>query len=142
MQRSKQQALMFLLGAVLVGGVVGFSAERVMRNTSKDHSWAARTTMYDDLELTPSQREAMDSVIDEKNRRVDSLLKPVRAQIDSVRANTRAQFFRIFTPAQRAKFEARVREDSTRRDVTRRSREHEDSVRRSQTHRTLEQKGK
>jgi hypothetical protein len=28
MQRSKQQALMFLLGAVLVGGAVGFSADR------------------------------------------------------------------------------------------------------------------
>ena len=142
MQRSKQQALMFLLGAVLVGGVVGFSAERVMRNSSKDHSWAARTAMYDDLGLTPEQREAMDSVIDEKNRRVDSLLKPVRPQIDSVRANTRTQFYRIFTAAQRAKFEARVREDSTRRDLTRRTREREDSVRRSETHRTLEQKGK
>lgn len=142
MQRSKQQALMFLLGAVLVGGVVGFSAERVMRNASKDHSWAARTAMYDDLGLTPAQREAMDSVIDEKNRRVDSLLKPVRPQIDSVRANTRTQFYRIFTPEQRSKFEERVREDSTRRELTRRTREHEDSVRRSETHRTLEQKGK
>jgi hypothetical protein len=142
MQRSKQQALMFLLGAVLVGGVVGFSAERVMRNASKDHSWAARTAMYDDLGLTPAQREALDSVIDEKNRRVDSLLKPVRAQIDSVRANTRTQFYRIFTPQQRAKFETRVSEDSTRRELTRRTREHEDSVRRSETHRTLEQKGK
>ena len=30
MQRTKQQALMFLLGAVLVGGVLGFSAERAL----------------------------------------------------------------------------------------------------------------
>ena len=91
MQRSKQQALMFLLGALLVGGVVGFSAERVMRNANKDHSWAARTAMYDDLALSPAQREAMDSVIDEKNRRVDSLLKPVKPQLDSVRANARTR---------------------------------------------------
>lgn len=139
MQRSKQQALMFLLGAVLVGGVLGFSAERVMLHASADsHSWAARTAMYDDLGLSPAQRVAMDSVIDEKNRRVDSLLKPVKPQIDSVRANTRAQFFRIFTAPQRSKFEARVREDSLRRDQTRRAREHEDSVRRSETQRTLE----
>jgi hypothetical protein len=139
MQRSKQQALMFLLGAVLVGGVLGFSAERVMVHVSKDRSWAARTTMYDDLELTPAQRAAMDSVIDEKNRRVDSLLKPVKPQIDSVRANARAQFYRIFTTAQRTKFEARVLEDSSRRDLARRTREREDSVRRSETQRTLEQ---
>ena len=139
MQRSKQQALMFLLGAVLVGGVLGFSAERVMLHASKDRSWSARTAMYDDLELTAAQRAAMDSVIDEKNRRVDSLLKPVKPQIDSVRANARTQFYRIFTAAQRAKFETRVREDSLRREQTHRAREREDSVRRSETQRTLEQ---
>lgn len=138
MQRSKQQALMFLLGAVLVGGVLGFSAERVIIHSSKDHSWAARTAMYDDLGLSTGQRAAMDSVIDEKNRRVDSLLKPVRAQIDSVRFNARTQFYRIFTPDQRAKFETRVREDSLRREQVRRSREREDSVRRSQTQRGAE----
>jgi Spy/CpxP family protein refolding chaperone len=138
MQRSKQQALMFLLGAVLVGGVLGFSARSMLRD-GKEHSWAARQTMYDDLELTPAQRAAMDSVIDEKNRRVDSLLKPVKPQIDSVRANARAQFYRIFTVEQRAKFEARVREDSLRREQTHRTREREDSLRRSETQRTLEQ---
>jgi Spy/CpxP family protein refolding chaperone len=142
MQRSKQQALMFLLGAVLVGGVLGFSAERVMLHTSKDHSWAARTTMYDDLDLSLAQRAAMDSVIDEKNRRVDSLLKPVKPQIDSVRANARTQFYRIFAPEQRAKFETRVREDSLRREQVRRARDHDDSLRRSEAQRTLEQKGK
>jgi hypothetical protein len=142
MQRSKQQALMFLLGAVLVGGVVGFSAERVMLHTTKDRSWSARTAMYDDLGLSAEQRAAMDSVLDERNRRVDSLLKPVKAQIDTVRGNARAQFYRIFTTEQRAKFEARVLEDSTRREQVRRTREHEDSVRRTETQRTLEQKGK
>jgi Spy/CpxP family protein refolding chaperone len=142
MQRSKQQALMFLLGAVLVGGVLGFSAERVMGRAGNEHSWAARTAMYDDLDLSPTQRAAMDSVIDEKNRRVDSLLKPVKQQIDSVRANARTQFYRIFTTEQRAKFETRVREDSLRREQGRHAREHEDSVRRSETQRTLEQKGK
>ena len=142
MQRSKQQAMMFLLGAVLVGGVLGFSAERVMRRTATEHSWAARQTMYDDLGLSPEQRAAMDSVIDEKNRRVDSLLKPVKPQIDTVRANARTQFYRIFTPEQRAKFETRVREDSLRREQVRHTREHEDSVRRTERQRTLEQKGK
>jgi Spy/CpxP family protein refolding chaperone len=137
MQRSKQQALMFLLGAVIVGGVLGFSAERVMIHVNKDHSWSARTAMYDDLGLTAAQRAAMDSVIDEKNRRVDSMLKPVRAQMDTVRANARTQFYRIFTPDQRTKFEARVREDSLRREQVRHTREHEDSARRSESRRSL-----
>lgn len=135
MQRSKQQALMFLLGAVLVGGVLGFSAERVITRTSNQHSWAARNAMYDDLDLSSAQRASMDSVIDEKNRRVDSLLKPIKPLLDSVRANARTQFYRIFTPEQRTKFDMRVREDSLRREQVRHTREHEDSVRRAEARR-------
>lgn len=123
MQRSKQQALMFLLGAVIVGGVLGFSAERVIGHGHGQSSWAQRTTMYDDLELTAGQRAAMDSIMDDRNRRVDSLLRPVRSQIDSVRANARTQFYRVFTADQRLKFEARVREDSIRRAEAHKSRE-------------------
>jgi len=123
MQRSKQQALMFLLGAVLVGGVLGFSAERVIGHGQGERSWAPRTAMYDDLGLSPAQRAAMDSVMDERNRRVDSLLTPVKVQIDSIRANARAQFYKIFTPEQRAKFETRVREDSARRALAHKARE-------------------
>ena len=44
MQRSKQQALMFLLGAVLVGGVLGFSADRVM--SKKPQRMSARMSSY------------------------------------------------------------------------------------------------
>ena len=123
MQRSKQQALMFLLGAVLVGGVLGFSAERVLGREHSQRSWAQRTALYDDLELTAAQRTAMDSVMDDRNRRVDSLLSPMKPQIDSIRATARAQFYKIFTPEQRAKFETRVREDSLRRAEGHKSRE-------------------
>jgi Spy/CpxP family protein refolding chaperone len=123
MQRSKQQALAFLLGAVLVGGVLGFSAERVLGKEHSQRSWAQRTALYDDLELSRAQREAMDSVMDDRNRRVDSLLRPIKPQIDSIRANARTQFYTIFTPEQRAKFETRVREDSLRRAEGHKSRE-------------------
>jgi Spy/CpxP family protein refolding chaperone len=123
MQRSKQQALMFLLGAVLVGGVLGFSAERVLGRSHNERSWAQRTALYDDLALTPDQRSAVDSLMDDRNRRVDSLLGPVKGQIDSIRASARAQFYKILTAEQRAKFEARVREDSLRRAQGHRSRE-------------------
>jgi Spy/CpxP family protein refolding chaperone len=92
--------------------------------------------MYDDLGLTAGQRAAMDSVLDEKNRRVDSLLKPVKPQIDSVRANARSQVYRIFTPEQRAKFDMRVREDSSRREQVRHTREHDDSLRRAEARRS------
>ena len=122
MQRSKQQALMFLLGAVLVGGVLGFSAERVFRHT--DHSsWPDRTKMYDDLTLTEQQRSAMDSVLDQNNRQRDTIMHVVRPQLDSLKLATRQQFYRIFSPAQKDKFLNRVREDSLRREQNRLARE-------------------
>lgn len=122
MQRSKQQALMFLLGALLVGGVLGFSAERVFGHT--DHtSWPDRGRMYDDLALTDLQRSAMDSVLDENNRQRDTIMRAVRPQLDSLKLATRQQFYRIFTSAQKDKFLSRVREDSIRREQNRLARE-------------------
>src|SRR5262249_52587758 len=123
MQRSKQQAMMFLLGAVLVGGVLGFSAERVFGRSQDPQSWVPREAMYNDVGLSPAQRTAMDSVLDEGNRNREALIKPIKPQLDSLRVSTRAQMYRIFTPEQRAKFEARVREDSLRRDQVHKARE-------------------
>ena len=121
MQRSKQQALAFLLGAVLVGGVLGFSAERVLGH-DPDH-WVSRDKMYKDLDLTPQQQTAMDSVLDESNRAREVVLKPVKPQLDSIKAATRSQFYRIFSPDQRARFQKRLAKDSIRREQNRQARE-------------------
>jgi Spy/CpxP family protein refolding chaperone len=121
MQRSKQQALAFLLGAVLVGGVLGFSAERVLGH-EPDH-WVSRDKMYKDLDLTPQQQTAMDSVLDESNRAREVVIKPVKPQLDSIKAATREKFNRIFSPDQRARFQKRLAEDSIRREQNRQARE-------------------
>src|SRR4030088_541130 len=108
MQRPKQQALAFLLGAVLVGGVVGFSADRVFHRD--DTSMAAkRKAMYDDLDLRPAQRAAMDSLFDARNCKYDSIFKAIRPALDSLKADTRARTSAILTPDQRAKLESRRR---------------------------------
>lgn len=128
MQRTKQQALMFLLGALLVGGVVGFSAERVLRHDPQhDESWYRREGMYDDLQLTGEQRAAMDSVLDERNCQMHALMGRIKPQADSIRAAGREQMLRIMTPEQRARFderraeiEARRKKERAARDTTRR----------------------
>ena len=61
MQRSKQQALMFLLGTLLVGAILGFSADRLFGD---DAPTPGRQAMYDDLQLSAEQRAAMDSRLD------------------------------------------------------------------------------
>jgi hypothetical protein len=109
MQRSKNLAMMFLLGAVLVGGALGFTADRVwMRDAAIcSDPKASRALLYDRLELTGAQRAAWDSILDDRHRQFDSLFKPIRPQMDSIRARSRAQMRALLTtPDQRERFEA------------------------------------
>jgi hypothetical protein len=118
MERPKQQALAFLLGAVLVGGVVGFSADRVFRRD--DTSIAAkRAAMYDDLKLAPAQRAAMDSLLDARNCKYDAIFKPIQPALDSLKQETRGRINVILTPEQRARLDVRRREDDARKDAER-----------------------
>ena len=118
MERPKQQALAFLLGAVLVGGVVGFSADRVFRKD--DTSIAAkRLALYDDLELRPQQRSAMDSLFDARNCKYDAIFSPIQPALDTLKLETRARMDAILTSEQRVRLEARRREDDARKEAER-----------------------
>ncbi len=111
MQRSKHLAMMFLLGAVLVGGALGFTADRVLvRETPCTNSRCTREVLYDRLELSVAQRAAWDSILDDRHRQFDSLFKPIRPQMDSIRSRGRAQIRALLTPAQLQRFEAIVDE--------------------------------
>ncbi len=118
MERPKQQALVFLLGAVLVGGVVGFSADRVFRRDDTTIT-AKRKAMYDDLDLQPAQRAAMDSLFDARNCKYDAIFKPIQPALDTLKLETRGRINAILTPEQRVKLDARRREDDARKDAER-----------------------
>lgn len=118
MERPKQQALAFLLGAVLVGGVVGFSADRVFRRDDTSIT-AKRKAMYDDLGMTPAQRGAMDSLFDARNCKYDAIFRPIQPALDSLKLETRARMNAILTAEQRVRLEARRREDDARHDAER-----------------------
>ena len=112
MQRSKHLAMMFLLGAVLVGGALGFTADRVwLKDPSYTDPRASRALLSERLELNAAQRAALDSILDERHRQFDSLLKPIRPQMDSIRMRSRAQIRALLTtPEQRERFEEILRE--------------------------------
>lgn len=118
MQRPKQQALAFLLGALLVGGVVGFSADRMFRQTDSTLE-ARRTRMYDDLGLAPAQRTALDSVFDASNCQLDALYSPLQPAYETIKVARRNQMNAILTPAQRTRLEVRRKDEDVRRDAER-----------------------
>ena len=118
MQRPKQLALAFLLGALLVGGIVGFSADRVFRQS--DYSLEARRKrMYDDLGLAAAQRVTLDSVFDASNCQLDALYSPLQPAYDSIKATRRNQMNAILTPEQRTRLDARRKDDAIRHDAER-----------------------
>ena len=113
MERPKQQALAFLLGALLVGGVLGFSADRVLRQAELTPA-QRRAAFYEDIGITAQQRPALDSILDDRNCRMDSVVKTVQPALDSIKAASRVTMDRLMTPDQRARLETRRKDDAAR----------------------------
>jgi hypothetical protein len=118
MQRSRSLALMFLLGALLVGGALGFTADRVLstdrcaRNGDNRRSFAWLT---EELHLTPAQSAAVDSIVERRHREMRAVIAPVRPQMDAVRDTARQQIRRVLDETQRARFdELLARKDSAK----------------------------
>ena len=115
MDKTKGYALMFLLGAFLAGGALGFSADRVIHTGhSRDmrSPRAYRQRMAEDLKLTPQQQASVDSLLEQKHRQIVALYKPMKSQLDSIAVlahvvsdSTHAQIKRLLNPDQQAKLD-------------------------------------
>ena len=112
-QRTKAQAIFFLLGAVLVGGALGFTANRAIerRDLSKDQR-SSRAHLAARLELDATQRVMLDSVLDARNEKMKALLAPVRPQLDSIRFAARAVIRARLTHEQQVLWDQVLREMS------------------------------
>lgn len=69
-----------------------------------------RTRLADDLGLNDEQRLQLDSVLDDRNRQYDSLMAPVRPDLDSLGAATRQRIRQLLTPEQQATYDQMLRE--------------------------------
>src|SRR5438128_9003656 len=104
MQRSKQQAVMFLLGAVLVGGVLGVSGTRIYQHQKFVEDFAPnRNEFYKSLGLSAAQQARLDSLADAHACVMDSAFAPIKPKLDSIRRSFHAQESAIYTPEQRAR---------------------------------------
>ena len=118
MQGSKNLAIMFLLGATLVGGALGFAADRY---AVKDRLCAPklserqlRTGFYDDLALTADQRAAWDSLLDERQRNMAAARASIRPKTDSIWESYSQKTVLLLSPEQRERLDQRRREDRER----------------------------
>ena len=117
MQRSKQQALMFLLGAVLVGGALGFTADRYIGHEKIAAQFGPRTRFYDEMGLSPQQRSTLDSLAFVQDCAMKAIFAPHDSLLKSMRARFRAQRDSVFTKEQKAKLDLRAKEMQARREA-------------------------
>lgn len=120
MSRSKSVALMLLFGAVLIGGVLGFTADRVMRPDVRCEERVdretARARFADEVGLDAEQRVRLNTLLDARNAKLDSLYSTIRPLTRAVHESTRAEFRALLTPAQLANWEAMRKRDEERHD--------------------------
>lgn len=130
MQRSKWYALVFLLGAFIAGAAIGYAAERAMGHgrQSRHGSHSPLDRMSRDLDLTPQQRAAFDTILENREKQMRQLFAPIQPQMDSlikigkvIGDSTHQQLKRVLTPEQQVKFD-RIRAESRRRGDSARKR--------------------
>jgi len=117
MQRSKQQALMFLLGAVLVGGAVGFSADRYIGHEKFATQYGPRQRFYEELGLNAQQRTTMDSLAFQQDCAVRQVLSPHDSVLKAIRTRFQAQRDSVLTKDQLARMETRRKDIQARREA-------------------------
>jgi hypothetical protein len=119
MQQSKNLAIAFLLGAVIVGGALGFTADRVMLRDRISRPEGGRPSLADRLQLDATQRARLDSIIDDRHRRMDLVVAPVRPTLDSIKQRARDEIRLILNPTQLAEFEKVLAEMSSNNNKNR-----------------------
>lgn len=119
MRSSKGLALAFILGALIVGGVVGFTADRVLGRDCSGPRFVTRPELRrhfaERLALTPAQRVKVDSILDRKRARMDSIMAPVQPAMKAVSDSTALAIDAVLDAPQRAKF-AEMRAENEKRD--------------------------
>ncbi len=89
----------------MVGGALGFTADRVMLRDRISRPEGGRPSLADRLQLDAAQRSRLDSIIEDRHRRMDLVMAPVRPTLDSIRKRARDEIRLILNPTQLTEFE-------------------------------------
>lgn len=106
----KGLAIAMYLGAALAGAAIALAADRMMPvDRRPPDSRERRLRFFNQLKLTPAQRDSATVVYDDNNKRFKALmdqnkatLEPIRAAQDSISAETRRRMTQLLTSEQKA----------------------------------------
>ncbi|GJG87874.1 hypothetical protein tb265_30550 [Gemmatimonadetes bacterium T265] len=106
--RSRRLAAAVVVAAVLAGGAIGVAADRLVLARGPVEAPRGLDAFAAELDLTPPQRSAIDSIMDARRQAIDALIAPVRPQLDAIRAAGRRDIRQRLTPAQQERYDAYV----------------------------------
>ena len=121
--RPKSLALMFLLGAFLTGGAVGFVADRAVNLSRPPRKQfddrMMRDSLATELHLSEAQRQTFDSVFDWRRARNREIMDSLRPTFNATRDSARVLFMKALDQTQLVEFRQVIARseaaDSTRR---------------------------
>ncbi len=122
MRRTNGYAVAFFFAVFLAGAAAGAAADRALLRERMEREWgdvrAMRARLADDLGMDATQRIQLDSILDDRNRQVDSVMAPVRPKLDSLGAAARQRIRQLLTPEQQATYDQmqREREEARRQE--------------------------
>ncbi len=122
--RPKSLAMLFILGAFLTGGVVGFVTDRVL-SPPRPNVFSDRVMVDElarELKLSPDQRIVIDSVWDWRREQSREIMKLVRPTLDAVRDSTRVLMMNPLDDAQKTAFRALLERNQRTADSAARAR--------------------
>ena len=98
------------LGAALAGAAIALAADRMMPvDRRPPDPRERRMRFFNQLKLTPAQRDSATVIYDDNNKRFKALmdqnkatLEPIRAAQDSISAETRRRMTQLLTSEQKA----------------------------------------
>ncbi|MGI9076636.1 MAG: hypothetical protein ACR2G6_04775 [Gemmatimonadaceae bacterium] len=105
---SKKLAILFLVGALMVGATLTYAADRVMGDHDCVQSrsrTALREWLADDLSLSRAQSAQLDDILERRHEDMAAVLTPVRPALDSIRYRARAEIVRMLDDRQQAAFQ-------------------------------------
>lgn len=116
--------MMFILGAFLTGGAVGFAAERAV-SPPVQRSMNATSVVDElarELKLSAAQRVVIDSVWEWRRVQSREIMTTVRPSLDAVRDSARVLMMNTLDSAQKGSFRALIERNQRTADSTARAR--------------------
>jgi hypothetical protein len=109
--QSKSLALMFLLGAFITGGALGFVAKGAMATTkAPEVRTGPSRELAQQLNLSDAQAAAIDTILRWRSSRDREAVKPVKHLMIANRDSARVLMMQKLTPEQQVKFKALLEE--------------------------------